>query len=402
MIFNRARATDLSSAAFQSNPLPMVRAMQQRGPLVEERLPIVGKMYFATTQAACASVLKNGADLTVRQGDGSVAGMKWWMPRILDMLARNMLSVDEPDHTRLRRAVDAGFRRRDIMALEPRLHEIADALLIELHKPGEATDFNLFARQFPLLAICELLGLTDERRYGFIAAADAMTRVSSALDIIRMIPALRKLRALCADEIDAQRRQPRDGLIGELVNAERDERLSDDELIAMVFLLFMAGHETTSNTLAGGLFELMRHPDQMEALRNGADMNMAVEEVLRYVSAVQMTKPRYAQRDVEVEGEVLPKGSQVMALLVGANFDPAVIESPEIFDITRTPNRHLSFGSGAHFCLGLMLARLELRVALRAILDRYQSVQLAIPEADVKWRKRLGVRSLEALPLTMR
>ncbi|MEN0088356.1 MAG: cytochrome P450, partial [Pseudomonadota bacterium] len=283
-----------SSAAFHADPLPTVRALQRRGAVVTERLPIVGAMQFATTHAACASMLKNADDFTVRQGDGSVAGMKWWMPRILDSLSRNMLSVDEPDHTRLRRAVDAAFRRRDLAHLEPQIIYLAEELLSEMTATGNVVDFALFSRQFPLLVICEMLGLPKERRALFMASAAAMSNISGAVSLLRVIPALRRLRRVCLDEIRLQRAEPAGGLIGELVNADNDTRLSDDELVAMIFLLFMAGHETTSHTMTGGLLELIRHPGQFEALRGAADASLAVEEVLRYVSAVQMTKPRFA------------------------------------------------------------------------------------------------------------
>ncbi|MEM1365837.1 MAG: cytochrome P450 [Pseudomonadota bacterium] len=391
--------TDLSSPTFHADPRPTIAGLQARGALVRERLPIVGAMHFATTQAACAAVLKNSTDLTVRQGDGSVAGMKWWMPRVLDSLTRNMLSTDEPDHTRLRRAVDAAFRRRAIVDLEPRLEALAQQLLEQLAPAGEAVDFCGFCRSFPLVAICEMLGIPPERRGRLMDGAAVMTEISGAVSFMRAMPALARLRRVCLDEIKLQRAVPEDGLIGALVVLTGEDQLDDDELVSMVFLLFLAGHETTSHTLAGGLFELIRHPGQMQALRGGADISIAVEEVLRHVSAVQMTKPRFAQRDVEIEGHLLPKGSQIMALLVGANFDPAFIDEPGRFDITRAPNRHLSFGSGPHFCLGLMLARLELRVALSTITERYYTIELAVHPTDVSWRKRIGVRALKALPV---
>lgn len=393
--------TDLSSPAFQAAPLPTVRALQNRGAVVKERLPIVGAMHFATTQAACASMLKNADDFTVRQGDGSVAGMKWWMPRILDSLTRNMLSVDEPDHARLRRAVDAAFRRRDLLQLEPQISQLARELLANMRANGGVVDFTLFSRQFPLLVICEMLGLPPERQAPFVASANDMSGISGAVSLLRAIPALRRLRQLCLEEIRLQRARPEGGLIGELVNADANIRLSDDELVAMIFLLFMAGHETTSHTLAGGLLELIRHPDQLAGLRNATDASLAVEEVLRYVSAVQMTKPRFAQRDVEIEGHLLPKGSQIMALLVGANFDRAMIDQPQVFDIGRAPNRHLSFGSGPHFCLGLMLARMELKAALEAILEQYKTIELAVPRSQITWRKRIGLRVINSLPVRL-
>ncbi|MEO0496561.1 MAG: cytochrome P450, partial [Pseudomonadota bacterium] len=360
--------TAFSSPAFHADPLPAVRALQARGPIVQERLPIVGTMHFATTQAACAAMLKNGKDLTVRQGDGSVAGMKWWMPRILDSLTRNMLSMDEPDHTRLRRAVDEAFRRRDVVQLEPQISRLAHGLMSKTIAQGEVVDFTIFSRQFPLCVISELLGLPEERRASFITSAAVMSSISGAVSLVRAIPALRRLRRLCLDEIRLQRTAPSGGLIGELVSRDSGSNFTDDELVSMIFLLFMAGHETTSHSLAGGLLELIRHPDQLEVLRGAPNASLAVEEVLRYVSAVQMTKPRFAQCDVEIEGYVLPKGSRIMALLAGANFDPAMIDQPEIFDIHRAPNRHLAFGAGSHFCLGMMLARLELKVAFEALI----------------------------------
>jgi cytochrome P450 len=189
-----------------------------------------------------------------------------------------------------------------------------------------------------------------------------------------------------------------------LVQAETDnDRLSEDELIAMLFLLLLAGHETTVNLIGNGTLALLEHPDQLQRLSDHPELTeSAVEEVLRYHSPVEKFGPRIALEEVEVSGQCIPKGSGILLGLASANRDEAVFENPDQLDIGRTPNRHLAFGMGIHFCLGAPLARLEGKIAIQTLVQRYPHMQLAIPFEEVKWRKSTMLHGLHSLPLRLR
>jgi cytochrome P450 len=188
-----------------------------------------------------------------------------------------------------------------------------------------------------------------------------------------------------------------------LVQAEQDgDRLSEDELLAMAFLLLLAGHETTVHLIGGGVLALLESPEQKTRLL--ADWSLvasAVEELLRFVSPVQFTKPRYASRDLEVHGRSLRRGDLILPMLASASADPARFDGPERLDITRAPNPHVAFGSGVHFCLGAQLARVEAQVAVEKVFTRFPHLSLAVPDSALTYTGRIGLRALTALPVRL-
>jgi cytochrome P450 PksS len=172
-------------------------------------------------------------------------------------------------------------------------------------------------------------------------------------------------------------------------------------MVAMVFLLLGAGTETTTHLISGSVFELLRAPKLRDWLaEDWSRANLAVEEFLRFVSSVQFTKPRFVRTDIDLGGVRLKKGDRIMAMIAAANMDPAANEHPERLDLARKPNRHLAFGTGIHFCLGHQLARVEAKCALEALFTRWPTLQLAVPESDVQWRERPGIRAIASLPVT--
>lgn len=393
---------ELDSAAFMRNPAPFVVALQEQGPLVPYRLPIIGNITLATTQAAASEILKDNDRFSVRKADGSVTGLRWWMPRSIKLLSNNMLTMDEPDHGRLRGLVDQAFHRREIVQLEERVTEIAEELADAMFQDGSEADLvSRFARPFPLAVICELLGLPASDRAKFMGWASGLTQVSGLWSFMRAIRGLKPMIRYLEGQIELAREGHGEGLIRDLVEIEYDgNQLSGDELLAMVFLLLVAGHETTTHLISGGFLALFEHSEQRERLvGNWNGVDLAVEEMLRYCSPVQFTKPRIARVDCEVEGVAVKKGQVLMPMLVAANFDPAVFDQPERFDIGRKPNRHMEFGTGIHFCLGNQLARMEMRVALKTLLTRYPNLHLAINADEVIWNRRVGLRALKSLPV---
>lgn len=385
-----------------ADPFAGADLLRNQAALVEVKLPIIGRVWVTTTQAAFGAVLKDTETFALRKGDGRVTGLQWWMPKAIKLLSNNMLTMDDPDHARLRELVDKAFRRDFILGLESRIQAIADEMVVRLLDEQETTDLvHGFARKLPLVVICELLGIRESDRAVFAGWAESLTGIDGFISFFRAMGPIRKMRKFVSGEIERQRHEPEDGLIGQLVEMQsKGAPISDDELIAMVFLLLIAGHETTTHVISGGVFELLRNKKQREwLLKDENRYALAVEEVLRYVSAVQFTKPRNVRKDVEIEGVRLKKGDVVMAMIVASNGDPEVIEHPHEFDLNRKPNRHVSFGAGPHFCLGHQLARLEIACALKALFSRYPNLALAIDENKVEWKSRIGLRIIDKLPV---
>ena len=180
------------------------------------------------------------------------------------------------------------------------------------------------------------------------------------------------------------------------------EQISHDEMVAMVFLLLFAGHETTTHLISGSVYELLRTPSLRDWLEEDwGRAGLAVEEFLRFLSVVQFTKPRFVRKDIELGGVLLKKGEKIMPMLAAANLDPQANPHPERLDLTRKPNRHLAFGTGIHFCLGHQLARLEGICALKALFQRWPKLVLAVDESQIKWRRRAGLRAIEHLPVAV-
>jgi cytochrome P450 PksS len=393
---------DFTSEAFFRDPPKAIAALRASGPVVATRFPLVGDVWITTTHDATAEVLKDSSTFTLRKEDGKVAGLRWWMPKLVTTIANNMLTMDEPDHTRLRSIVDEAFRRRAIVAMEPRVRATADDLAAELFASGSPADLvQRYARILPLAVISELLGLPPADRPKFIVWANTMSSLTNIVGFFRLLFAFRKMRAYLAQQLERARVHGGEGLIAELVQVEREGgQITPDEMVSMVFLLLAAGSETTTHLISGSVYELLRNPGLRDWLEEDwSRAGLAVEEFLRFVSPVQFSKPRYVRRDVELEGVRLRKGDRVMVMLAAANMDPDVHDQPERLDLERKPNRHISFGTGIHFCLGHQLARIEAACALQALFTRWPRLGLAVEASQIHWRKRPGIRMIAKLPV---
>jgi cytochrome P450 len=393
---------DFASQDYFRNPAAALAKLRAAGPVVEVRFPIVGRVWTTTTQALADQVLKDTATFTVRKDDGSVVGLRWWMPGVVRTLSNSMLSMDEPDHKRLRDIVDEAFRRRAVLGMEPHIAATADELADQLFAEGSPADLvERFARTLPLSVICELLGLPLADRPKFMAWASGFTRFTGAIGFLGAIPNLLALKRYLERHTATVREQGGEGLIADIVRVGQDRgHISPDEILSMVFLLLLAGHETTTHLISGSAFELLKNPqlrDWLEADWSRADL--AVEEFLRFLTPVQFTKPRYVRRDIELGGVKLKRGDRIMPMLAAANMDPSANPHPEALDLARKPNRHIAFGTGIHFCLGHQLARIEGRCALKSLLQRWPKLSLAVDESEVRWRKRPGIRAIERLPV---
>ncbi|RZT17964.1 cytochrome P450 [Mycobacterium sp. BK558] len=313
--------------------------------------------------------------------------------------AGNLLGLDPPEHQRLRRMLTPEFTIRRIKRLQPRIVEIVDAQLDALAAAGPPADLvEHFALPIPSLVICELLGVPYADRDDF------QRRSGRQLDLSIPIPERLELqqegRAYMASLVTRARAEPGEDILGMLVRDHGDE-LTDDELIGVAGLLLLAGHETTSNMLALGTLALLRHPEQLAAVRDDpAAVAPAIEELLRYLSIVQTSIPRITTTDVEIAGVEIPAGRLVFASLPAGNRDPAFIDTPETLDIGRGAPGHLAFGHGVHHCLGAPLARMEMQIAFPALLRRFPNLAPAEDFADVEFRSFhfiYGLKSLEVL-----
>jgi cytochrome P450 PksS len=394
---------DFTSQEFFRNPAAQIEKLRAAGPIVEVRFPLIGKVWTTTTLDLTNQVLRDSKTFTLRKDDGDVAGLRWWMPGIVRTIADNMLTTDEPDHTRLRGIVDEVFRRRAVLEMQPRIMVLAGELADELFAEGSPADLvDRYARKLPLSVICELLGLPLADRPKFAAWAATFTRFNSALGFIAAIPTLFTMKRYMEARLAAARETGGAGVIAELMRIEKEGgAISRDEMVSTLFLLLFAGHETTAHLISGSVRELLLDP----GLRNWLSedwrrADQAVEELLRFVSPVQFAKPRFVRRDVELGGVRLRKGEKIMPMLVAGNFDPQANDHPDKLDLERRPNRHVAFGAGIHFCLGHQLARIEGTCALQALFERWPKLALATDDSRLRWRTRTGIRAIERLQVT--
>ncbi|CDO31625.1 cytochrome P450 [Mycolicibacterium porcinum] len=313
--------------------------------------------------------------------------------------AGNLLGLDPPEHQRLRRMLTAEFTIRRMKRLEPRIVEIVDARLDAMAAAGPPSDLVAdFALPIPSLVICELLGVPYEDRDDFQHRSTLQLDLS--LPIAERLALQRQSRDYMRGLVGRARQNPGEDILGMLIRDHGSE-LSDDELVGIAGLLLLAGHETTSNMLGLGVLALLRHPDQLAAVRDDPDaVGPAVEELLRWLSIVQNAIPRFTTTDVEVAGVRIPAGELVFASLPAGNRDPDFVDNPDTLDIRRGAPGHLAFGHGVHHCLGAPLARMEMRIAFPALLRRFPALTLAESFEAVQYRSFHFIYGLKSLAVT--
>ena len=387
---------DLTSLAFLRDPAPMLVQMRDDAPVIRAKIPFIGKTWFTTSDAAARIVLKDPARF-VRDPKPitgkSLAQRFWFFPRFMQPLFGNMLGKDGADHKRLRGLVDQAFARTNIDDLRPELAQMADGLLDKIDPSKPVDIINAYARPLPLMAICALLGLPDADRDRVAAMISPLSGPVNKWSVIKAFPGLyRTMRYFRADFANV-RANPRAGLIADLVAAEdTGDSLSEDELLAMVVTLFIAGHETTVHLIAMTLLSLTTRPSARAALETKPEtLPLLIEEVMRFSSPVMMTKPHFVTQDTQIEGTALKKGDQIMALLIAANHDPARFDTPETFIADRRPNAHLGFGHGPHVCLGMQLARTEAQIAITQLFAKYPDLRLSNENDPPQYLQRIGI-----------
>jgi cytochrome P450 len=394
---------NLASRQFKADPYPFYAKLRAEAPVFRTILPNRQPAWLITRYDDALAALKD--ERLVKDRRNALSG-EWpppWMPAFMRPLAQNMLDLDAPNHTRLRALVHQAFTPRRVEQLRTRIQALCDELLDAAEAQGSLELIQGYALPIPLTIIAELLGVPAADRPAFRRWSEHVVAVSSGVDLLRALPGIwrivRYLRALCA----RRRADPQDDLLTALVQAEdAGDRLNEDELLGMVFLLLLAGHETTVNLIGNAVLTLIEHPQQRELLRqNPALIKPAVEELARYASPVIMATERYAHEDLTIAGVAIPRGELVLAVIASANRDERQFADADRLDLTREPNHHLAFGQGIHYCLGAPLARMEAQIALTTLLRRLPELHLSRPRAALRWRPGMFVRGLEQLPMTL-
>lgn len=387
---------------FIRNPYPYYERLRTTDPM---HMTPFG-MYLASRHAEVSLVMRDkrfGKDYIART-------VRRYGPKIMDepvfrSMSHWMLQADPPDHTRLRGLVVKAFTARRVEDMRPRIQQVVDDTIDRVIAQGKMDLIEDFAFRLPVTIICDMLGIPEEHREVFYASSREGGRL---LDPVPLSPEEIKkgnegyaLSAMYFQQLfELRRKNPGDDLTTQLVQAEEDgSKLSTEELVANIVLLFGAGHETTVNLIGNGLLALFRNPDQLALLKAKPELiTNAIEEFLRYDSSVQLTG-RVALEDIEdLAGKRIPKGETVLCLLGSGNHDPAVYpDHPEKLDITRPNVRPLSFGGGIHHCLGAQLARIEAEVAISTLLRRIPNLRLDDAE-NAEWRPTFVLRGLKRLP----
>ncbi|EPY03749.1 cytochrome p450 [Paenibacillus alvei TS-15] len=312
----------------------------------------------------------------------------------------NMLTVDPPDHTRLRRLVSKAFTPHMIEELHPRIQQIADELLDAVQEQGKMDLVSDFAYPLPITVISEMLGIPVAERSQFREWTRTLGQASlDPKQSDKVVATLNEFIQYIKLLIAEKRKNPGNDVISSLVQAyDEGDQLSENELLSTIWLLISAGHETTFNVIANGTLALLQHPDQMRLLQNDSSLvPSAVEELLRFAGPVLLGS-RIAGEDIVLHGQTIRKGEMIVITLNGANFDPHKFANPGTLNITREENEHLTFGKGIHHCLGAPLARLEGQIAFRTLLRRLPNLRLAVDPEELTYNKD-SMRSLASLPV---
>jgi len=399
----------LANPALLANPYPFYALVRQSSPVLRVPLPVeTGAGVWLLTRHAEVDLALRDRRFSVDRMRADAARLN--QERLPDVFLsgpgalRPMLVMDPPDHTRVRGLVSKAFTPRRVAALEERIRKLVGELLDQALARGPELDvIRDLGEPLPAIVIAELLGLPPEDHRAFKQWSTAMIEtvpqvpLGGGKDLSEKVEViLHYLRGAIAE----RRRAPGDDLISGMIEAQEErDALSDRELLATSFLLLVAGHETTTNLIGNGSLALLRNPDQLARLRAEPGlMENAVEELLRYDSPVQGTV-RVTTEEVELGGQRVPANALVICGIGAANRDPAVHPDPDRLDLGRSGIRHLSFGLGAHFCLGAALARLEGRAAFEALLERCPDLRLVQPEGPFEYRANFVLRGLKSLPV---
>lgn len=394
----------LLSKDFQNNKLEFYAYLREESPVYRTKL-FGMNMYLLSRYDDCTSILKSPHVFRNRStARGKGGRFPFPVPRTVQLLMKNMITEDTANHDRLRGFVQKAFTPRAIENLREPIRKQSNALLDIAERQGTVDLKEVFALPLPVSVIAGMVGVPDEDTPVFRSQLKVLTDGMSGWNILRTFAwDLRKLVDFTRDMIKRKRANPGDDIFTELIQMEEEgDRLSEDELVGMLFLLIFAGYETTVHLISNSVLALLQHPDELQRLRENPEMiDSAVEELLRYAGPIHGTKPNYPDEDMEFHGTTIPTGAMIMPLLGAANFDSTHFEDPNRFDLTRSPNRHLAFGFGPHVCLGASLARMETKVALTTLIERNPNLRLAVDPNDLQLERLPAWHRYKTMPVVL-
>jgi len=380
----------------QRVPHEMFAVLRREAPVFWHREPKGGPGFWAITKHAdVVHVSKQPKIFSSWRGGTNIFDLP--QPE-LDQTRLMLVNMDPPQHTKYRRLVSQGFTPRQVARLEPHIRELASQIIDRVAPKGECDFVTEVAAELPLLVIAELMGVPVEDRRLIFDLSNRLIgfddpEFQTSMEDGKQAAA--EMWAYAQELAERRRREPQNDLVSQLLNAEVDgERLTEMEFNFFFLLLAVAGNETTRNLISGGMLALFEHPDQKEKLLAHPELlPTAVEEMLRWISPVICFR-RTATQDTEVRGQKIREGDKVVMFYISANRDEEVFERADQFDITRSPNEHLAFGIGEHYCLGSNLARLEIRIMFEEILRRLPDIELAGQPRRLRSNFISGIKSM--------
>ena len=396
MADNHIAGKQLFTNGFVKNPYPYYAQMRETDPIYKTRFPDGQQGWLITGYTEAVEALKEPRfmkDFSKLYG-GSMEGMS--------VFTQNMLFSDPPDHRRLRGLAQKAFTPRVIEGMKERIEEIADQLLDAMYDKEEINLIDDFAFPLPIIVICEILGVPSEDRDKFRVWSNSLIEGNSGEPGVSVYQHMNDFIRYLGEWFSKTRQQPSDDLISKLIEAEEaGDRLKEKELYGVVTLLIIAGHETTVNLIGNTFLNLLKHPEQKRLLMYQPDMiDRAIEESLRFDGPVEFSTSRWASENFQFAGKEIRRGELAVVALNGANRDSEKFPEPDVFDNSREKSPHLAFGTGIHQCLGAPLARLEGKIAVSKLLERYPNLELCIPESELEWRPGMIVRGVKELPVT--
>ncbi|GAB4210492.1 MAG: cytochrome P450 [Roseiflexaceae bacterium] len=391
---------------FKAEAYRAYEELRKAGAVQRVRMPNGREVWMVTRYEEALTVLRDPRFVVERRNAAPEQEKKAaWFPMLQTsrMLSETLPSLDPPKHTRLRKLVQQAFTPRLVEQHRLRIQQIADGLIDAVEPRGQMDLISDYANPLPVTVISELLGFPPEDSHKFRGWTEAIVGGTPSPERLQQLQESTQAFIEYCQALFAQRRaNPSDDLISGLLQAEEEgDKLSEEELFSMVVLLVIAGHETTVNLIGNGMLALLTNPEQLELLRQQPELlPLAVEEFLRYDCPAEAGAMRYASQDLELGGQQIQRGDQMLIMFTSINRDEQRFEQADRLDVSRAENKHLAFGHGIHYCLGAPLARLEGQIAFGTLLRRLPHLRLAVPITELIWRTSPLVRGLKALPVT--
>ena len=395
---------DLFSPAAKANPYPAFSMVRANDPIHALDMENGQRAWLITRYEDALAALKDPRFIKDHRKLLTSEQLEQMQGNMQQMMNMHMLGFDPPDHTRLRALVNLSFTPRLIEQWRERIQTITNELIDAMLEQGvaELDLIDAFSFPLPIMVITEMLGVPSEDRLKFRTWSNALLDGADNPEAFEHIKVqMFEFAMYLRDLIVTKREQPTDDLVGRLIETEADgDKLNEIELISMIFLLLVAGHETTVNLISNGVLALLQHPEQRRLLEEDPTLiKNAVEEFLRFHSPVSLGTNRWAGEDLEFGGKQMRRGDAILVSLASANHDPEEFTHPDELDLTRKENRHVAFGMGIHYCLGAPLARLEGQIAIGTLLRRLPNLRLAVEQEQLVWRPSMLLFGLSKLPV---